>query len=78
MDEYGLPSYGSYIIFAFITIAIGAVLGLVMVCCIDYFWPPKPVHSSKTDRQILQESVSTVVCINLNTIMQCYFVSFAS
>lgn len=41
MDEYGLPSWGSYIIFALVTILLGALLGLVMVCFIDFIYPPK-------------------------------------
>lgn len=41
MDEYGLPSWGSYVIFALVTILLGALLGLVMVCFIDFIYPPK-------------------------------------
>lgn len=29
MEEYGLPSWGSYLIFSIATIFIGAILGLV-------------------------------------------------
>jgi hypothetical protein len=29
MEEYGMPTWGSYLIFAVATIVIGAVLGLV-------------------------------------------------
>ncbi|XP_067007173.1 thioredoxin-related transmembrane protein 1 [Anabrus simplex] len=44
MEEYGLPTWGSYLIFAVATIFIGALLGLVLVCVIDLIYPPKP-HS---------------------------------
>ncbi|XP_055603195.1 thioredoxin-related transmembrane protein 1-like [Uranotaenia lowii] len=39
--EYGLPSWGSYAIFAIGTILLGAILGLVLVCVIDFIFPPK-------------------------------------
>uniref|UniRef100_A0A0A9W0N3 Thioredoxin-related transmembrane protein 1 n=1 Tax=Lygus hesperus TaxID=30085 RepID=A0A0A9W0N3_LYGHE len=41
MVEYGLPTWGSYVIFSLVTIILGALLGLIMVCCIDYVYPPK-------------------------------------
>nr|CAD7604124.1 unnamed protein product [Timema genevievae] len=43
MEEYGLPTWGSYLIFAVATIFIGALLGLMLVCVIDLIYPPKPV-----------------------------------
>lgn len=42
MEEYGLPTWGSYLIFAIATIVLGAILGLVMVCVIDNIIPCKP------------------------------------
>ncbi|XP_014251714.1 thioredoxin-related transmembrane protein 1-like [Cimex lectularius] len=46
--EYGLPQWGSYLIFALVTIFLGALLGMIMVCLIDYIWPPKlPQKSPK-------------------------------
>jgi len=41
MEEYGLPTWGSYLIFAVATIIVGALLGLMAVCTIDFFYPPK-------------------------------------
>ncbi|XP_057342056.1 thioredoxin-related transmembrane protein 1-like [Microplitis mediator] len=41
MENYGLPTWGSYLIFAVATIIMGAVLGLVIVCVIDFISPPK-------------------------------------
>ncbi|VEN49923.1 unnamed protein product [Callosobruchus maculatus] len=41
-EEYGLPSYGSYLIFAIATIILGGLLGLVSASmCIDLIYPPK-------------------------------------
>lgn len=41
MEDYGLPTWGSYLIFAIATIIFGALLGLIIVFCIDFFYPPK-------------------------------------
>ncbi|KAH9643601.1 hypothetical protein HF086_000075 [Spodoptera exigua] len=54
METYGLPTWGSYLIFALATIFIGALLGLVciiilinhltlmiLVCIIDLLYPPR-------------------------------------
>ncbi|XP_034243920.1 thioredoxin-related transmembrane protein 1 [Thrips palmi] len=50
MEEYGLPTWGSYIIFAIATIVLGAILGLVMVCVIDNIIPCKPSESQAGKR----------------------------
>lgn len=42
MEDYGLPTWGSYLIFALATIILGALLGLIMVCFIDYLYPCRP------------------------------------
>lgn len=49
MEEYGLPTWGSYLIFAVATIVLGALLGLIMVCIIDYFYPCKPSDARYKD-----------------------------
>ncbi|XP_045780873.1 thioredoxin-related transmembrane protein 1-like [Maniola jurtina] len=41
METYGLPTWGSYLIFAVATIFIGALLGLILVCIIDMLYPPR-------------------------------------
>uniref|UniRef100_T1J9K3 Thioredoxin domain-containing protein n=1 Tax=Strigamia maritima TaxID=126957 RepID=T1J9K3_STRMM len=41
IEEYGIPYWGSYLIFALVTILIGAILGLILVCIIDFVFPPK-------------------------------------
>ncbi|XP_015513764.1 thioredoxin-related transmembrane protein 1 [Neodiprion pinetum] len=43
MEDYGLPTWGSYLIFSIATIILGAILGLFIVCLIDFIYPPKPV-----------------------------------
>lgn len=48
MEDYGLPTWGSYLIFAIGTIFFGALLGLVIVFCIDFFYPPKVSLDSST------------------------------
>lgn len=49
MAEYGLPTWGSYLIFAIATIFIGAILGLVLVCIIDLVYPPSHQKVSVKD-----------------------------
>lgn len=51
MKEYGLPSWASYAIFAVVTILLGAILGLLLVCVIDFLFPPK-----MSQRQSFSES----------------------
>lgn len=41
LKEYGLPPWAAYVIFAVATILLGAILGLVLVCIIDFIFPPK-------------------------------------
>lgn len=41
LTQYGLPTWGSYAIFAIATIFIGALLGLLFVCIIDFLFPQK-------------------------------------
>lgn len=50
-EEYGLPSWGSYALFAIGTIFVGAVLGLLLVCVVDFIFPPK-----KASRQSFSEA----------------------
>ncbi|CAN7999596.1 unnamed protein product [Ixodes hexagonus] len=41
VDYYGIPYWGSYILFALGTVVVGAVLGLLIVFIIDAVFPPK-------------------------------------
>ncbi|XP_054154156.1 thioredoxin-related transmembrane protein 1-like [Oppia nitens] len=47
VEDYGIPYWGSYIIFALVTILCGAILGLLIVCVIDLLFPTKMVDESK-------------------------------
>ncbi|XP_015112752.1 thioredoxin-related transmembrane protein 1 [Diachasma alloeum] len=51
MEDFGLPTWGSYLIFAIATIIIGAILGLLIVCIIDFIYPPKPAKSQNYTRK---------------------------
>ncbi|XP_014480189.1 PREDICTED: thioredoxin-related transmembrane protein 1 [Dinoponera quadriceps] len=42
LEEIGLPAWGSYLIFAIATIILGGIMGLFIVCLIDFIYPPKP------------------------------------
>ncbi|KNC23021.1 hypothetical protein FF38_12173 [Lucilia cuprina] len=50
-EEYGLPTWGSYALFTIGTIFVGAALGLMLVCVVDFVYPPK-----KMQRQSFSES----------------------
>ncbi|XP_069996598.1 thioredoxin-related transmembrane protein 1 [Penaeus vannamei] len=41
VEDYLLPTWGSYLVFALATILVGALLGLILVCIIDFVFPPK-------------------------------------
>jgi hypothetical protein len=43
-ESYGLPTWVSYGLFAVATIILGAVVGLILVCIIDFIWPQKPMQ----------------------------------
>merc|ERR1712029_197312 len=40
-EEYQLPYWISYVAFALATIILVGVLGLILVCCIDFIFPPR-------------------------------------
>lgn len=39
-----MPTWASYGLFALVTIILGAVVGLLLVCIIDFICPQKPIH----------------------------------
>ncbi|KAG5265870.1 hypothetical protein AALO_G00247250 [Alosa alosa] len=41
-DSLGIPVWGSYIIFALVTLFTGLLLGLMLVLIADFFWPSRP------------------------------------
>ncbi|KAK4872431.1 hypothetical protein RN001_014460 [Aquatica leii] len=51
MEEFGLPTWGSYLIFAIATIILGALLGLILVCIIDFVYPPKQIVPKKVQQK---------------------------
>lgn len=51
LEDIGLPTWGSYLIFAVATIILGAILGLFIVCLIDFIYPPKPVQQQSKKKQ---------------------------
>lgn len=54
-EEYGIPSWGCYAVFTIATIFLSASLGLMLICIIDLFYPPKKHH-----RQSFSESKAAV------------------
>jgi len=40
LEEYGIPAWAAYLIFGVATIVIGLILGLLLVCIIDFIYPP--------------------------------------
>ncbi|XP_064622048.1 thioredoxin-related transmembrane protein 1-like [Lineus longissimus] len=41
-NEYGIPVWGSYILFAVFTVVMGLLFGLIIVCFCDCICPPAP------------------------------------
>lgn len=61
-DEYGIPEWGCYVIFALATLLCGFILGLIMVFLVDlllstrYFAPPQPPkHVPMPTNQVKEE-----------------------
>ncbi|KAK3582157.1 hypothetical protein CHS0354_033085 [Potamilus streckersoni] len=44
-EEYGIPEWACYLIFAVFTIIVGLILGLLIVCCCDFLMTTKEVPS---------------------------------
>ncbi|KOC68312.1 Thioredoxin-related transmembrane protein 1 [Habropoda laboriosa] len=51
MEDFELPTWGSYLIFAISTIVLGAIIGLFVACLIDFIYPPKPVMPQDKKKQ---------------------------
>ncbi|XP_026085977.1 thioredoxin-related transmembrane protein 1-like [Carassius auratus] len=56
-NTLGIPSWGSYVIFAIITLFMGLMLGLMLVLIADCIWPSRPKRREKTV-VIVKEEVS--------------------
>ncbi|KYM76355.1 Thioredoxin-related transmembrane protein 1 [Atta colombica] len=51
LEDVGLPVWGSYLIFAAATVVLGTILGLLVVCLIDFFFPQKPAQQQGKKKQ---------------------------
>lgn len=49
--DYGMPPWLTYVLFAIITILLGALLGLILVSIIDLIFPPVSQNSRKSFSQ---------------------------
>lgn len=58
VEEYGIPQWGSYVLFAFATILLGALLGLLIVCMIDLFFPARPLPAEERSRPPAPDAAS--------------------
>jgi len=55
-EDYEFPYWVSYVAFAVATILLGAILGLLLVCCIDCIFPPRrdeqqPSNQAREDKK---------------------------
>ncbi|XP_013415018.1 thioredoxin-related transmembrane protein 1 [Lingula anatina] len=58
-ELYNVPTWGSYLLFAVVTIMAGLILGLGLVLCCDCLFPPRPaVYLKKKDDDYLPEDSS--------------------
>jgi thiol-disulfide isomerase/thioredoxin len=44
-EEYGLPVWSTYLIFGGLTVLTGLFLGLILVCLIDFVYPPSKIKA---------------------------------
>jgi len=51
LEDVGLPVWGSYLIFAVATVVSGTILGLFIVCLIDFIYPQKPAQQQGKKKQ---------------------------
>ena len=59
VEEYGIPQWGSYVLFAFATILLGALLGLLIVCMIDLFFPARPLPPEERSSRPAADAASS-------------------
>lgn len=57
-NTLGIPSWGSYVIFAIITLFMGLVLGLMLVLIADCIWPSRPKRRQDKTVVTVKEDVS--------------------
>jgi len=59
LEQYSIPSWASYVLFAIITILLGTLIGLLFVCIVDFIFPPKHSH-----RKSFPQSSDAIVLAN--------------
>ncbi|KAG1935898.1 thioredoxin-related transmembrane protein 4 [Pimephales promelas] len=57
-NALGIPSWGSYVIFAIITLFMGLILGLMLVLIADCIWPSRTKRREDKRVVIVKEEVS--------------------
>ena len=50
-EDYGYSNWVSYVVFAVATIVFGALLGVILVCCVDCIFPYKAPHQHHHQHQ---------------------------
>lgn len=58
VEDYGIPTWGGYLIFGLLTIIIGLILGLLLVCVIDCIYPPPAMRKSVDSVPVDKKSAS--------------------
>ncbi|XP_036139303.1 thioredoxin-related transmembrane protein 1 [Monomorium pharaonis] len=51
LEDVGVPVWGSYLIFAVATVVLGTILGLFIVCFIDFLFPHKPARTQQQGKK---------------------------
>lgn len=49
-EEYNFPVWLAYALFGIMTIFIGALIGLMFVCCVDFLYPVHPMTKEERER----------------------------
>ncbi|CAL8099830.1 unnamed protein product [Orchesella dallaii] len=50
LEQYGIPAWAAYVIFGLATIMLGLILGLILVCIIDFVYPPTSSQARSTSQ----------------------------
>ncbi|KAL3113492.1 hypothetical protein niasHT_013602 [Heterodera trifolii] len=56
VENVGIPAWASYAFFATVTLALGCVLGFIIVCIIDYVFPTGALKKKEAERRKEQQS----------------------
>ncbi|ODM94221.1 Thioredoxin-related transmembrane protein 1 [Orchesella cincta] len=58
LEQYGIPPWAAYVIFGLATILLGLILGLILVCIIDFVYPPLS-SQARTSSQAASSAAAT-------------------